>query len=209
MKPIFSAPLMNMVRPENRVYVDEHPVGKITNGDLFKQLEGPWSGIEALSYVRQRAFHQLTARATRAVEIESKWSFMLMGTPSVDEDDDGCKMVVIKPEHDKPTASSIQFDDKSLKLISDLAGRHAYLATVTLALIRKAKETSGILPSSDFLWTREKDPHFWRIINGYGRPNHLASVVGVFAHFDFEQKLQAPSLTTYFDQCEIQDPNGE
>ena len=84
-------------------------------------------------------------------------------------------------------------------MIDDCSDGHAYLATVTIALIAMAKEARGILPSADFFWSRNSDPAFWLMINGYGRPRHLAGIVGAFVHYESERRYGSAITKTYFD----------
>lgn len=54
-------------------------------------------------------------------------------------------------------------------------------------------------PSTDFFWARKSDPAFWLMINGYGRPRHLAGIVGAFTHHAAEKQYGHAITKTYFD----------
>ncbi len=201
----FAAPLKQMLRPDNHRYQEPAQTSEMpTPAQLTSQLEGLWPGIDKLSHNRQRAIHQLMSRIRRFKAHDNKWSFLTLGaTAPVDAEgdmaDDASKP--IKPTDTPLEAAALHFDAESLALINEASSQHAYTATVCLALIKKAKDTSGILPSSDFLWTRSKDVQFWRMINGYGRPGHNPQIMGAFAHFHLETRQKKALTETFFDQA--------
>lgn len=137
---------------------------------LVDQLEGVWTGFEALPLYRKLAMSQVASVILgrhRNVKLEH-----LLGMNAV-----------------LPEAST---------MADESASKHAYVATVTLGLIRRMKQTCGIVASSEFAWLREQDMAFWRLINGYGRQNHIADCVGAFSHFEVECKLKRPIETVDF-----------
>lgn len=207
----FEAPLQAMIRPDNRRYQEpEAYPSSPSPADLSLQLEGLWPGLDKLPEYRKRALHQLVSRIRRLKAHDSKWSFLTLGASMPLDDLDVFDEPVVpiqgKPSADqKLQAAELHFDADSIALIDEAVSRHAFTATVCIALIKRAKQTSGILPSSDFLWAREKDLHFWRMINGYGRLRHKPEVVGAFAHFDLECRQNKPiSTTRYFGFAEFE-----
>jgi len=74
-------------------------------------------------------------------------------------------------------------------VLEECAGRHAHVASVTIAMIHAMKTAGGIVPSTDFAWTMREDPHAWRMVNGYGRPRHVHEVVASFAHWEAERAV--------------------
>jgi hypothetical protein len=204
----FSKPLQAMLRPDNKRYQEpEFEKSALTEEVLISQLEGLWPGLEKLPAHRQRAIHQLLSRIRRFKAHDSRWSFLTLGaTMPLDDHVAQTDFVVTrKPTQAYHEAATPHFDGESLAMIEEVATKHAFTATVCIALIAKAKQTSGILPSSDFLWARSKDLHFWRLINGYGRFRHRPEVVGAFAHFDLECKQGKPVSTTYFELAKIEE----
>lgn len=203
----FATPLQAMLRPENRSYTSPEFLSSTpTPAELGQQLEGLWPGLAALPAYRQRAIHQLVSRIRRLKAHDSKWSFLTLGATIPADDvasEERAMSAPVEPVSGPVQAAQLHFDAESLALIDDAASRHAYTATVSIALIQKAKETSGILPSTDFLWARSKDLHFWHLINAYGRPRQKKEVVGAFAHFDLERKRGEPVPETYFDLAEF------
>jgi hypothetical protein len=136
--------------------------GRNSNVDLIQQLEGPWSGFASLSEPRKLALSQATT-----IILGMQRNVMLEYTL-------GMKPLV--PE-------AVEIADES-------ASRHAHVATVTLDMIRKMKEARGIVASSEFAWMRKLDIAFWRLVNGFGRKNHVAACVGAFAHYEIERSLK-------------------
>lgn len=203
MYPVFTAPLRTLLRPDYRTYDDHSDVRVPAATELLEQLEGRWEGVDNLPSQRQRALQHLVMRIRRLRVHEGPWAFLTYG-PDLEDDavDDKGR---IKPSKSLATVPArTLFDDDSRTLIDSIASKHAYVATVTIALIAAAKETSGVLPSTDFLWSRSKDRHFWKLINGYGRPRQLADVAGAFAHYTFEKKVGQASLETHFEKCRVQ-----
>lgn len=142
---------------------------------LTSQLGPLWSGCSKVSASRRRAFIQLMAHQREVEPQRSRLSYLL-GDRSLDE--------------------------KAVEFIDDLGTFHAYLSTVTIALIDRVKTTNGVLPSTEFHWTRKDDPLFWLMINGYGRPRHVPEIAGAFAHYGFEL-ANGRSEQTHFDDFEI------
>jgi hypothetical protein len=144
--------------------------------ELKKQLELAWKGsTSSLSPARRRAFIQLIDHC-RDVDPQAARVRYLMGDRDLDRD--------------------------AVALVEDLATFHAYTATVTIALIDKAKRANGVLPSTEFYWAREADPSFWLMINGFGRLKYSPDIAGAFAHYEFEM-LHGRSLETFFEDCKI------
>lgn len=143
--------------------------------DLEGQLEGIWKDCRSLSAARRRAFVQLIAHYREVEPQRSRLNYLL---------------------------GDRDLDSKAVSMVEDLAACHAHVATVTIALIDKAKAANGVLPSTEFYWARKEDPAFWLMINGYGRPKHSADIAGAFAHFAYEQ-VHGRSVETYFEDCSI------
>jgi hypothetical protein len=207
----FETPLKAMLKPENRRYPDVRECWTPpTNDQLVLQLEGLWPGLEKLPEYRKRGIHQLVSRIRRFKAHDSRWSFLTLGATLPPDDDTVSDETIVLNER-KPVgelqykAAKLHFDEASVALIEEAASRHAYTATVCIALINKAKATSGILPSSDFLWTREKDLHFWQLINGYGRLRHKPEVVGAFAHYGLECHQNKPVDVPQFEHAQFEE----
>lgn len=141
--------------------------------ELARQLEGVWKDCWSLTAARRRAFMQLVAHYREVEPQRSRLNYLL---------------------------GDRHLDGEAIAMVEELAACHAYLATVTIALIDKAKAANGVLPSTEFYWTRKDDPAFWLMVNGYGRPKHSAEIAGAFAHFAYEQ-AHGRSVETYFEDC--------
>jgi hypothetical protein len=207
MRALLNGPLTNLLTRDNHVYRDAVPPIKPTAAELEQQLEGRWSEIDALPYSRKRGLLQLIMRIQRRSTMENQWASLLHSSSEMTPDDaDLTENAEARatPVQGQFEAAPIHFNPEARKLLEELAGRHAYVATVTLAVIERAKIESGILQSSDFLWTRAIDQKLWQMINGYGRPRQFASVVGIFAHFEFE-KRHGISIETKFDKTAVSD----
>jgi hypothetical protein len=150
-------------------------VRQLDRDAMKAQLEGSWQSVEKLTASRRRALVQLVAHFREMEPQRSRLNYLL-------------------GERD--------LDSQAVELVEELAISHAYVATVTLALIDKAKTANGVLPSTEFYWARKDDPAFWLMINGYGRPKHSADIAGPFAHFAYEQ-LNGRSVDTHFEDCTI------
>jgi hypothetical protein len=142
---------------------------------LAAQLEGLWRSCKVLTSARRRAFVQLVAHYREVEPQRSRLNYLL---------------------------GDRDLDYEAVALVEELAVSHAHVATVTIALIEKAKAANGVLPSTEFYWARQADPSFWLMINGYGRPKHSADIAGAFAHFAYEQG-HGRSIETYFEDCTI------
>ncbi|NTF23565.1 hypothetical protein G6L37_34910 [Agrobacterium rubi] len=174
MKMIFDPALLGILSSSRLPSARSQSVETVglTSDGLVLQLEGRWSGVEPLSEHRKRAFMQLVDHIRGVTPDRSSLDFRL-----------GLR----------------RLDAAAIGMIDECALGHAYVATVTIALIGMAKDARGILPSTDFYWARSMDPAFWMMINGYGRPRHLAGIVGAFTHHAAERKLGHPMTKTYFD----------
>lgn len=174
MRMVFDPALLGLLSssrlPSARPQQDEKV--ELSADALVRQLEGRWHGIGMLTENRKRAFLQLTDHV-RGISADRSYLDYQLGLRGIDED--------------------------AIAMIEECTLNHAYLATVTIALIAMAKEARGILPSVDFFWTRNSDPAFWLMINGYGRPGHLAGIVGAFVHHAAEKRYGRPITKTYFD----------
>jgi hypothetical protein len=201
MQPVFSAPLQSLIKPAYRNY-DDQSVARVPTPEEFElQLEGRWQGVAMLPQTRQQAFQQLAMRIRRVKAHEGRWAFLTFGEalPEPDEVD----TQIAKPASQDFTPAAISFDQETISLIDDIATRHAYVGTVTIALIAAAKSTSGILPSTDFMWTRGNDVQFWRMINGYGRPRVVADIAGAYAHYKFELKSGKALEEAFFEKTVV------
>lgn len=168
---VLSSSRLPSARPQQAEKID------LTVDGLVKQLEGRWSGVDALTEHRKRAFMQLADHVAGRSGERSSLDFQL-----------GLRGL----------------DDEALAMIDECALGHAYVATVTIAMIAIAKGARGILPSTDFFWARKSDPAFWLMINGYGRPRHLAGIVGAFTHHAAEKQYGHAMAKTYFDISSVE-----
>lgn len=130
---------------------------------LLAQLEGPWTSWDALPVPRRRFLNQVGLTALgRAFEATCGLS--------------------------SPDSPGIGVET----LLERCIEKHAFVASVSIAMIHLAKTAGGVVPSTDFMWTRTEDPHAWRMINGYGRPAHIHEVVGAFAQWEAEKTVGRP-----------------
>lgn len=172
MRPDFHPSLLEMLKiPLRDAKSPVFPIETLSPAVLEAQLEGPWQGVDNLKAVRRKALSQLARKIQKGSDHEVKWNFLL---------------------------SPVELDPDAREIIDELATRHAYVATVTLALIEKAKKANGIMPSSDFLWARGKDEGLWLMVNGFGRPRALPEIAGAFAHYEAEKKFGGALHTVDF-----------
>jgi hypothetical protein len=129
---------------------------------LVEQLESSWSGFESLTSDRKLALSQVAS-----IIVGDRRNTRLEHTLGMD---------TVVPE--------------AADIADESADRHAYVATVTLDMIRKMKAARGVVASTQFAWLKSRDIAFWRLINGFGRNNHFANCVGAFAHYDAERALK-------------------
>jgi hypothetical protein len=191
MRALLNGPLTTLLKRDNHVYRDAVVPEKPSVEELNQQLEGRWQGIDQLSYSRKRGLLQLIMRIQRRSTMENQWAALLnIASEAVNNEPEFTDETEVQapPVQGQFEAASVHFNPEARALLEELAGKHAYVATVTLAVIERAKIESGILQSSDFLWTRGVDRQLWQMINGYGRPRQFASVVGIFAHFELEKR---------------------
>lgn len=80
------------------------------------------------------------------------------------------------------------------KLITWLAGRHAYVATLMASMLQIAR-SDGVLATSEFLWLKPVDRRLWFALNSVGRQTAVVEVSGIFAHWLAEKKLRRPLKT--------------
>lgn len=188
----FSAPLAYRIKPEYRPYPSQSLDPEINRAR--EPLGGAWRGVDALPYARRRALHQLLGRVRKLKDHDSAWAYLVLAAPRSEHkesQDDLPETAVLSPvvRHEP---AQISFDTDALGLVEQVAKEHHHVDTVCLALIKLAKDSGGVLPSSDFLWTRSADPEFWLLINGYGRRNHKPEVAAAFVHFALERKFGRP-----------------
>lgn len=71
----------------------------------------------------------------------------------------------------------------------DLLKRHAYVYTLMIGLVTFAR-TTGVFPSSMFIWVKPRDRVLWYVINGVGRQVAYVEVAAIFGHYKAEEVMK-------------------
>lgn len=77
-------------------------------------------------------------------------------------------------------------------IVDKQAQNHAFVNTLTLAIIELAKTSQAILPSAYFLFLQKYDPVLVLLLNGWGRKEPWIETVGIVHHHFCEQTLKKP-----------------
>lgn len=82
-------------------------------------------------------------------------------------------------------------DPKVLAILNN----HSYTYTIFASMMQFAR-TTGVFPSSYFVWLKPRDRVLWYVINTVGRQVAFIEVAGIFAHWRAEQtahhKIETP-----------------
>lgn len=79
-------------------------------------------------------------------------------------------------------------DEKLVATIDKVCSKHAFTATALITLTNLARQKTGVLPSSDFLWLKRIDRHMWYTLNNIGRRRFFTEGAGAISHF-FAEKV--------------------
>lgn len=93
-------------------------------------------------------------------------------------------------------------DDPKVKAVFN---KHAYVYTIMAQMMEFAR-TTGVFPSSYFVWLKPKDRVLFYILNCIGRQVAFIEVAGIFGHWKAEQiaghKLEIPLVSKAVDGLE-------
>lgn len=86
------------------------------------------------------------------------------------------------------------FEDPKVKAVID---HHAYIYTIMAQMMEFAR-TTGVFPSSYFVWLKPRDRTMFYILNCVGRQVSFVEIAGIFAHWKAEQmashKIESPMV---------------
>ena len=89
--------------------------------------------------------------------------------------------------------------------VQAVINKHAYIYTIMASMMEFARST-GVFPSSYFVWLKPKDRVLFYILNCVGRQVSYVEVAGIFAHWKAEQtaghKLEIPLISKAIDGLE-------
>lgn len=156
---------------------------------LSEQLGDTWSGLENASLWVQAVVVLCTLHLTKhefAFEERSKIAHSWRGKM------DGTRVT-------KALVEEYLRDDSITGEIEYATRHHAYEYTVVIAMLGKAREASGVLPSSDFLWVRMQDRRLWYVINNVGRQVYNLEAIAPFAHYFCEIINEKPMVEPQLD----------
>lgn len=89
--------------------------------------------------------------------------------------------------------------------VQAVINKHAYIYTIMASMMEFARST-GVFPSSYFVWLKPKDRVLFYILNCVGRQVSYVEVAGIFAHWKAEQtaghKLEIPLIGKAIDGLE-------
>jgi len=90
-------------------------------------------------------------------------------------------------------------DDKLVKTIEAITGKHAYAQTALIALLDKARAEGGVLATSDFLWLRWTDRNLHYALNNVGRRRFHTEGAASMCHFFAERGTGGPVIDPFVD----------
>jgi len=152
---------------------------------LTKQLGAPFKGLRSLSKYELALFGCFASAIMK------------------DKDESNLALSLINQSYDGKGidhAPGAKLAKKYLKdpLIQDLISRHHFKSTLLYAMLQRARESSGVLPSSNFLWLKPLSRHTWYILNNVGRKVAWSDACAVFGHFNaevlYQKKIEKPFI---------------
>ena len=177
---------------------DGRPDATVIKAALIAQLGAVWNGIEAEPPVRRLVLRLLASRAlghdiTATLEDLNAWGIAHFVA--------GGRGVIGDGDYSVPLPSATFGRTPEIDaLLSEVAGRHAWSATVALAIIARAKRSGGVLPNAYFLWLEHVDRTLWLLLSGYGSRSPAIEVFGAITHHAAEQALGMPRTALMMDK---------
>jgi len=172
----------------------EHFKLMTSNGDLKedkvrsilrKQLGAPFKGLRSLNKYELAVFGCFASAILKDKD-ESNLALSLINQSYDGKDIDASPGIKLAKKYIK--------DPK----IQDLIARHQFKTTLLFAMLQTARESSGVLPSSNFLWMKPLARHTWYVLNNVGRKVAWSDVCAVFGHFNAEvlygKKIEKPFI---------------
>lgn len=86
------------------------------------------------------------------------------------------------------------------KLVAEVnkrSAKHAFVNTVLLANLDRARRKGGVFAPAEILWLRKVDRHAWYAVNSLGRKAHHTEASGCVAHWMAERACRAPITEPY------------
>lgn len=141
-----------------------------------KQLCGPWRGVEKLPDYLQGLF---VAFALKIARRRPDCRHMLEELAVCWWPDKG----MVLPARLKAEIQKHLRDPKLMGPALEVASKHAWVATVFLGLLQKARIEGGVLASAEFIWLRPTLRALWYPLNGLGSMSFYTEAGGAMAHF--------------------------
>lgn len=88
-------------------------------------------------------------------------------------------------------------DEKMAAEVNKRSAKYAFVNTVLLANLDRARQKGGVLAPAEFLWLRKVDRHAWYALNSLGRKAHHTEASGCIAHWMAERACRAPIAEPY------------
>lgn len=149
---------------------------------LLVQLGTPWRGIHEENSPRQAMLRLLALYALHDVPAFHRAL--------------ECLNAGVPPDNLRMTTNEMEQADE---FIERVALGHAWSSTVALAVIRRAKNANGVLPSAWFMALHDHDHHLWLLLQNYGRREPVVEVLGTVAHEAAERIMGMPLPSPIFD----------
>ncbi|GJD87868.1 hypothetical protein BHAOGJBA_1374 [Methylobacterium hispanicum] len=88
-------------------------------------------------------------------------------------------------------------DPKMAAEVNKRSAKNAFVNTVLLANLDRARRKGGVFAPAEILWLRKVDRHAWYAVNSLGRKAHHTEASGSIAHWMAERACRAPIAEPY------------
>jgi hypothetical protein len=157
--------------------------------DAFRnQIGRRWSGLDAVDEVRKAV---LTIAGLHLVGLDWKEASGWCNRVAL-EDREGTARGLVPALSDEDAAAVAA-------AVEDVAKDHRYATTVLFEVVARAREKSGWLPASAFLWTQKYDRALWLTIDSVGRPSMLPETAAIVSHWKDEKIMARPLDAIHLD----------
>lgn len=150
-----------------------------------KQLCGRWRGFQALPWYLRALVAAIALKTARQRDDCRE----LLGEIAVCWSPDGGMR---ENKELGQRIANILADQDLMRPLEEVTQRHAWTATVLLALVQQARDCGGVLASSEFLWLRPTYRALWYPLNGLGGHAFYTEAAGAMSHYMAELAANKP-----------------
>lgn len=86
-------------------------------------------------------------------------------------------------------ADTLFLDKRIIAEINNLLLKHCYINVLILAFLDKARNKSGKLVTSEFIWLKPSDRTLFYALNSLGRETSWVESIAVINHYEVEKNI--------------------